>query len=164
MSREFQFAGIRILFHWSLLFSLGAEVIIGVMAPLHLLVIPCLFLLISAHELGHLALCRFCRLEPRRIVLYPLWGIFYFVLSPSPKKNILVFLGGILAQMLLFALFLAVGISLVKPGTVLPKYIEDIYEVFIPVNVGIMFFNLLPFRGSDGWHIARQLRQLRSAY
>lgn len=103
-----------------------------------------IFLIVSIHEMGHIFFLRLFHVEIVSIELFPFGGMTKtekWINFPI-NKDILVYLGGILFQILLLFLFL----FLLKLGFIT----ENTMQLFSYYNKHIALFNLLPIRPLDG--------------
>lgn len=158
----FQWRGIPVLAHWSLLAVLG---VIGLLAldgglPLLVLALGVLVVLV-VHELGHAyaAVTGGCRVE--YIQLYPLVGRCVYVPSRAPFTEARIVWGGVTAQAILFA-----GAMLIAtiPGVASSRMASLALGAFGPINLSILLFNLIPIRGLDGYMAWRRFPVLVRGY
>lgn len=146
----FRLFGAPVSFHWSvllivllaLLFSRDpATVMSGIAAYLALIV---------AHEAGHAWVARHNRLRVHALRIFPLHGLCHYENARTPGQEIAVAWGGVGAQMLLFAL--AIALSLLSPH--LPEPLRSplgaVVLVWGPMNLLNAILNLLPIPPLDG--------------
>lgn len=146
----FRLFGAPVSFHWSvllivllaLLFSRDpATVMSGIAAYLSLIV---------AHEAGHAWVARHNRLRVHALRIFPLHGVCNYETARTPGQEIAVAWGGVGAQMLLFAL--AIALSLLSPH--LPEPLRSplgaVVLVWGPMNLLNAMLNLLPIAPLDG--------------
>jgi len=146
----FRLFGAPVSFHWSvllivllaLLFSRDpATVMSGIAAYVSLIV---------AHEAGHAWVARHNRLRVHALRIFPLHGVCNYETARTPGQEIAVAWGGVGAQMLLFAL--AIALSLLSPHLAEPlrSPLGAIVLVWGPMNLLNAVLNLLPIAPLDG--------------
>ncbi|KRB04070.1 hypothetical protein [Lysobacter sp. Root690] len=146
----FRLFGAPVSFHWSvllivllaLLFSRDpATVMSGIAAYLSLIV---------AHEAGHAWVARHNRLRVYALRIFPLHGLCSYEAARTPGQEIAVAWGGVGAQMLLFAL--AIALSLLSPHLAEPLRLPlgAVVLVWGPMNLLNAILNLLPIAPLDG--------------
>lgn len=100
-----------------------------------------MYLIVFIHELGHVFFAYLFNYKIKKVNIYPFGG--YTVFSDNINKpfieELLVFVGGILFQMLLFLIFK----SIVNNDTYT-------YQIFYTYNITILLFNLIPVIPLDG--------------
>lgn len=102
-----------------------------------------LFITIT-HEMGHYLLFRLYKIKVLSIKIYPFGGIITTnkLLNFSPNKELIIALGGIFVQLILYLVFYFLFIfNLINNYT---------YYLFIQINTSLIFFNLLPIYPLDG--------------
>ena len=100
-----------------------------------------IFLIIIIHESGHIIMSFIVGYKVKRTELYPFGGITYtdkYLNSPI-SKDILVYISGVTAQLLVIITFKLLRIN--------------ISELFYHYNTAIIIFNLMPIYPLDGFHI-----------
>ncbi len=119
---------------------------------------------VLAHELGHASLAWRARLRVREVMLHGFGGHCAYVGAPSPLERSIVATGGVLAQLALFALALALEAALGAGGVKPPDLALDLLATWTSTNLAIAAFNLIPLPGLDGaeiWKLPGLLRALR---
>jgi Zn-dependent protease len=132
--------------HWALL-AVGALLVIGGYGVGFL----ALVLLVLAHELGHLVLAQRSGLVPLRIDLHLLGG--HCVIHDAwatPWNRAVVAWGGVLAQAALLIATLVCVKTLPMPRGWIEPYLSQVLIVLLPLNLGVLFFNLIPLAPLDG--------------
>ena len=112
-----------------------------------------IFLIVIIHELGHIFFLKCFGYKILKVEIFPFGGITStekLVNSPI-NKDILIYFGGILFQILLYFVFYL----LYKNGYIL----ENTYHIFNYYNKSILIFNLLPIKPLDGGEIVLLLLQ-----
>ncbi len=106
-----------------------------------------IFLIILVHELGHVFFAYIFKFKILSITLYPFGGITKIEkkLNTNPKKDLLISLGGIKAQLLLLTIFYLMH----KQGVAS----TNTYLLFNKYNIFIMLFNILPIIPLDGAYV-----------
>ncbi len=102
------------------------------------------FMIILIHELGHVCFITKYHYEILEIRLYPFGGITKtrMPINTPIKKSVIIALGGVLFQFLLFIFMLLIY----KLGFI--RY--AIYSLFNKYNIAIILFNLIPIIPLDG--------------
>jgi len=172
--RLFRIAGIEVFLHWSWFIIAVYEVQIWrsiFSSPVWaaLLYIG-LFALVTMHEFGHALACRQVGGRADRIVLWPLGGIAFV----NPPQRAGAMLWSIAAGPLVNVLLLPI-LTYAKHVAARAGWVEtnlDAYLVVVwlwRINLGLLFFNLLPIYPLDGGQILRSvlwfpLGQIRSLF
>lgn len=106
-----------------------------------------IFLIICIHEAGHIFFLRLFHYEIVSVELFPFGGMTKTekLINSPINKDILIYLGGILFQILLGFVFL----FSYKQGYIM----ENTLNIFHYYNKSILLFNLLPIRPLDGGEI-----------
>ncbi len=117
-----------------------------------------LYLIIIIHELGHIFFIRLFSKEIISIKIYAFGGISKYnsMVNHNIFSELLISLGGILNQLLLFIIFY-----------VLYKYkfvSNNTYSLFISNNISLIIFNLIPIIGLDGEKIIHLLLEYICPY
>ena len=99
------------------------------------------YLIIIMHELGHITMALLFKYEIIKINIYPFGGytIFNYDLNTNFISEFMLFIGGILFQLLLYFIF--------------NIYVDNtsyIYKLFINYNITLILFNILPIIPLDG--------------
>ncbi len=154
MFRLFNLFSIPVYFHWStalvFLILLPLKMAVGYVAVL---------LLILIHEMGHYIAARRNGLVGTAIEIYPFYGLFHCDEITSRRAGLWLYFGGVIAQLIVFAIALVIGIYSSDFLRTAPKYIDAIFNVFVPINLLMVFTNLLPIEPLDGWFIRGLLRR-----
>ncbi|MHC4975586.1 MAG: site-2 protease family protein [Planctomycetota bacterium] len=142
---------------WSISFdSVGP--MYSILSMLALLVVVC------AHELGHVVACRATGGSVTSLLLWPLGGLEWFEPRPAWKPMALTALGGLLAQLVLFALTTVALVMMGRGDLVVFDLFEDLmygagsfshwWGVGLwwlhSINVIVFVLNLLPTLPLDG--------------
>lgn len=118
-----------------------------------------IFIIICIHELGHIFFLKLFHYEIEKIEIFPFGGLTTtknkYINSPI-NKDIVIYLGGILFQSILYLLFFL----LFKTG----KINDNTFHLFTMYNQSIFFFNLLPIRPLDGGEIIALLLEKKFPY
>ena len=101
-------------------------------------------LIIIIHELGHLVMAKFNRFKVNGITIYPYGGLINLEIKKNTLigRELLVAIGGILFQIILFILMKLLFLS-----GIVRLYV---YNIFLMYNTSILFFNILPITSLDG--------------
>jgi len=112
-----------------------------------------IFLIVFVHEMGHVFFLKWFHYEIVRVEIFPFGGVTTTekLINSPINKDILIYFGGILFQILLYFLFT----HFYQNGWIL----ENTYTIFNYYNKSILFFNLLPIRPLDGGEIFLLLLQ-----
>ena len=99
-----------------------------------------MYLIVFIHELGHITMSLIFNFKIKKINIYPFGGytIFDNNINNSFISEFLVFIGGILFQIILYFIFNSLDIS---------TYTKNIFNDY---NFTILLFNLLPIIPLDG--------------
>lgn len=106
------------------------------------------FFLVLVHEWGHAFVARGYALQVYEIRLLPLGGQCIHEGAPFPKAASAVAWGGVMAQALLFLPLELLRQTGLWPGG---SFFTQLAFVYGPLNLAMILFNLLPFRGLDGY-------------
>lgn len=106
-----------------------------------------IFLIIIVHEMGHIFFLKCFHYAIVKVEIFPFGGITTTekLINSPINKDILIYMGGMLFQILFFFLFT----FLYQKGFIL----ENTYTIFNYYNKSILLFNLLPIRPLDGGEI-----------
>jgi len=108
-------------------------------------------LLILVHEFGHAFFINKAGYEINSIAVYALLGECRYQAEEDDQYNLLIASGGILFQIIfLFFCFLISHISISIDNTYLEQVFNIMIFIGIPVNLTLIFINLMPLRGLDG--------------
>lgn len=125
-----------------------------------------LFTVIWTHEMGHILEARRHGIRSRLITLSPLGGLAHFA-SPmrSPREEIFVALAGPAVHLvwlgLLWPLSLFVPDGLFRPEGFASDPVHFTLAWLVDLNLGLLWFNLLPIFPMDGGRVLRALLSLR---
>ena len=117
-----------------------------------------LYLIIIIHELGHLFFIKKYKKEIISIKIYPFGGItkYNFLVNHIIKEELLISLGGILFQIILYLLFLIMfKYNLINSYT---------YILFLKCNTSLIIFNIIPIVGLDGEKIIHLFLEIFFSY
>jgi Zn-dependent protease len=140
--------GVPVSIHWSapigflLFFSFQFR-------PVGWLVLAAIILI---HEAGHAFLVRRFRLVVYSIVLTGTGGECTWAGHATPAQRAIIAWGGVLAQVPLLLIGLALD-ALLPPKA--PALVMEAATTLVSVNVMLIAFNLLPIPGLDGWQAWR---------
>lgn len=106
--------------------------------------------LMLVHELGHAVAARANGLRVFSLQAFWLHGACTYEPGRTPLSDVAVAWGGVAAQFLLFlaALGLAKATALVVGE--IPLLLQPLFFVWVPINLFMIFFNLLPIPPLDG--------------
>ena len=158
--RLFRFAGVEVFLHWSWFLVAIYEVQVWrsmFSSPvLAVLLYVGLFVLVTMHEFGHALACRQVGGIADRIVLWPLGGI-AFVRPPQRAGAMLWSIAaGPLVNVLLAPILTFILHTAARAGW--HEVNRDAYLTLLwlwRINLGLLFFNLLPIYPLDGGQILR---------
>ncbi len=106
-----------------------------------------IFLIVIIHEIGHVFFLKYFHYKIEKVEIFPFGGLTTtnkYINSPI-NKDILIYFGGILFQILLYFLFVFIN----QKGFIN----QNTFSLFLRYNKSIFFFNLLPIRPLDGGEI-----------
>ena len=100
-----------------------------------------MYLIVFIHELGHILISLIFKWNIKKINIYPFGGytVFDEAINKPFIEELLVFLGGILFQVILFLFF----------TLIFDKYAYT-YQIFSSYNKTILIFNMIPIIPLDG--------------
>lgn len=147
--------------HWTVLLAFAWMYLIFMDVVLMLASIPFVFMLLAVHELGHVAVLRRRRIPVSGISLWGFHGeTSYNEYAAKPGDTVAVAWGGVLAQLLLMLVALAIiatGVLQAIPfGGVLGTVM---LVVWVKLNIFLMIIALLPigpFDGHAAWQVFRR--------
>lgn len=118
----------------------------------------CFLLLMLIHEMGHAWFVKKYGHELIEIKLFPIHGHCSYRYDSRFEPETLIYAGGLIAQILVLILFLALVVLLDFLGLFsILRSIEPATNVFTKLNVFIIIFNSLPFPGLDGFYLWKRL-------
>lgn len=159
--------GVPVLFHWSFpalaatggLFAVACAGELRIAVPVFLSASMAYLFLVLAHEFGHAAIARLAGLRVERIIIAGTAGWCFVSPSKSDVINLLVYSGGILAQVALLTVT-CIALLFLGPPSHLP--VTCIVFVFTFVNVIGILWNAIPIQGrNDGALITSTIRRIR---
>lgn len=121
-----------------------------------------ILLVILLHELGHAFFVKRFGLVNLGIDLTGFGGLCRWTGQPTKIQRAAVAWGGVLAQLILFAI---TGVIVLITGRPAAGFLADLVYAFLLPNLFIAAFNLIPFRPFDGgeaWPLFRLLWQRRA--
>lgn len=160
--RLFRFAGVDLFLHWSW-FLVAAFEISGRSKTYssltwNALEYLALFFIVMLHEYGHALACRQVGGTANRIVLWPLGGVAYVEPPARPGATLWSIAAGPLVNVVLIPVLSVLGILSRSMGwaQAMPNAHALLRAVWF-INVGLLFFNILPIYPLDGGQILRSL-------
>jgi Zn-dependent protease len=163
-SKAIRVLGVPIHLHWS--FPLGAALpclIVGFRLEQSVYLCVGYVLLIAIHELGHALAARLCRLDVLAIEITGFGGICMTEAPRTAKSALVLFSGGLLAQLMLL---LVTTLALALFGSPPTLFLNCLVLVFTLVNIIVVIGNIVPTKPLGGqltdgyviWHAIRALR------
>lgn len=142
--------GAPVSIHWSVLLVLLIAYAATNSAAGTLCATAAFISLMLVHELGHAVVARRCGLDVLAIRIFLFHGFCAYEAAPTEQKTVAVTWGGVAAQsvLLLFAVSLS-GVHSALGFSPSPALNSALF-VWVPLNIFIIVFNLLPFPGMDG--------------
>ena len=116
------------------------------------------FLIIIIHETGHLFFLKTFKVSVTKLTIYPFGGLIKTnkLINFSPLKELLISLGGILNQLILYILFFYLyKYSFINTYS---------YNLFLSINTSLILFNIIPIYPLDGYIILNSLLNLIIPY
>lgn len=113
-----------------------------------------IYLILFFHELGHLILMKYFKINIKSIIFYPYGGMIKsdMLINTNSYKVLLISLGGVIIQILLFFIsFLLYRFNIIP---------LDLYKLFLKYNTYIILFNLLPMYPLDGIKILSSILEI----
>lgn len=117
-----------------------------------------IFIIIIFHELGHIFFSKIFAYKIESVTIYPFGGITKTekLLNSSINKDIVIYFGGFIFQIILWFLFLILFKN---------NYINfETYKLFLYYNQTILIFNYLPIRPLDGGEIVSLLLEKKLSF
>lgn len=110
-----------------------------------------IFLIVFVHEFGHVIFFKLFKVKIQSITFYPFGGITKVEkeINFPIIKELIIAIGGILAQILLLVVF-----NFLKRNNVISL---EFFNTFLTFNTSLAFFNLLPIIPLDGSIIIRSI-------
>lgn len=159
--RLFRLAGISVFLHWS--WFIVAAIEIGSRSRIYssqvwnLLEYLALFLIVLIHEFGHAFACRQVGGTANQIVLWPLGGVAFVNPPPRPGANLWSIAAGPLVNVVLIPILWVLSAWSKSSGLAVAPNTEHFLEAISNMNLGLLFFNVLPIYPLDGGQILRSL-------
>ena len=158
----FRFAGIDVYLHWSWFLiavygiSIRAHNYSSLVWPA--LEYVALFVIVLAHEFGHALACRQVGGQANQIVLWPLGGVAYVAPPPRPGATLWSIAAGPLVNVVLAPFLIVLALLGHASGwaETMPNGYQFIMALCV-INLGLLFFNLLPIYPLDGGQILQSL-------
>lgn len=144
------FGGAPITLHWTLviffIFACAAtrSIVSGVVA------FAAILILLLMHELGHAVMARWLDLRVIAIRLYGFHGICIHTFPETEGAAVAVAWGGVLAQIVLFIVAVTLAKILSSMAAGIPWVLDPAFFVWVPLNLLVIFTNLLPVAPLDG--------------
>lgn len=155
-------AGIDVFLHWSwffvAVFEINARSGRYSSVAWNVLEYLALFLIVTAHELGHALACRQVGGQADRIVLWPLGGVAYVAPPPRPGATLWSLAAGPLVNVALLPVFFMFWRTARLSGWGLSS--PDVYHfvrALLVIDLSLLIFNMLPIYPLDGGQILRSL-------
>ena len=160
--RLFQVNGIDVSLHWSwflvALYEINSRQRAYSSVIWNVLEYLALFLIVLIHEFGHALACRQVGGVSNQIVLWPLGGVAYVNPPPRAGATLWSIAAGPLVNVVLVPLLFILGTTMRSLG--LAQTAPDAFllvRTVAEINLGLLFFNLLPIYPLDGGQILRSL-------
>ena len=160
--RLFRFNGIDLSLHWSWFLIAAYEISNRQRAyssiTWNILEYLALFLIVMFHEFGHALACRQVGGIANQIVLWPLGGVTYVNPPQRPGAFLWSIAAGPLVNVALVPVLKVTGLLMRSSGLAQtdPNAFLLLRSVAL-INLGLLFFNLLPIYPLDGGQILRSL-------
>jgi Zn-dependent protease len=116
-------------------------------------------LLVLAHEFGHAFFARRAKVEVHAMVITAGGGYCYAAKPPVASDRLLLYAGGLIAQVIILALSVA---HLMGFGFSQSKIINTFLFVFTVFNAVMLVGNAIPHRTNDGSMLIRTIREMRN--
>jgi len=144
------FGGAPVTLHWTLLLffifaGAATRSIVG-----GLVAFAAMLILLLMHELGHAVVARWLGLRVIAIRLYGFHGICVHTFPETEGASVAVAWGGVLAQIVLFAVVVTIAKILSSMAGGIPWVLDPAFFVWAPLNLLVIFTNLLPITPLDG--------------
>ena len=156
---------IPVTMHWTVLLAFAWMYLVFFDLVLTLVAIPFVFLLLVAHEWGHVVALRRRKIAVTGVALYGAHGeTSYNEYAAKPNDVVAVAWSGVAAQLVLMLLALA-AVSFIPFGS-MPfgaTLSTVIFVVLVKINVFVMILALLPIGPFDGHHAWKVIPRARAA-
>ena len=140
--------GVPVYLHWTSILIILIILFAGRTYPPTIVGGISVFILILFHEFGHYLVASRLSLHTNFICIYPLLGICNYIPSYNNYYNILVSWGGITIQLLIAIPCLILYFTLSEN---INAILNSVITISGPYNLFIIFLNLIPFPGLDGY-------------
>ena len=146
-----EWGNIPVFLHWSVLawlpwyFAHSHELIVTILQFFAFV------MLIYAHEFGHAIVARKNRVRVYAIKLYILHGQCTHEHPHYEVQDVFIAWGGVLAQSVTLLLAVIAKFLLYALSIKAHFFLEPVFFVFIPTNILLIIFNLLPVAPLDGY-------------
>ena len=159
-------AGIDVYMHWTFLLLLGYVGLSDLQesgsvlaAAKGVALVVAVFICIVLHEFGHALTARHCGIPTRDITLLPIGGVARLERMPDdPRQELWVALAGpavnVVIAGLLAAILVPLGMAYQMPKGV---FEAPFLQSLLIINIGLIFFNMLPAFPMDGGRVLRAL-------
>lgn len=116
------------------------------------------FIIIILHETGHIIFLKYFQIPITKLTIYPFGGLIKTnkLINFSPLKELLISIGGILNQLILYLIFY----FLYKYGFI-NTYT---YNLFLSINTSLILFNIIPIYPLDGYIILNSIFNIYIPY
>ena len=116
------------------------------------------FIIIILHETGHIIFLKYFQVPITKLTIYAFGGLIKTnkLINFSPLKELLISIGGILNQLILYLIFYF-----------LYKYIfinTYTYNLFLSINTSLILFNIIPMYPLDGYIILNSIFNIYIPY
>ena len=116
------------------------------------------FIIIIIHETGHLIFLKNFKVSVTKLTIYPFGGLIETdkLINFSPLKELLISIGGLLNQLILYILFFYLyKYNLINTYT---------YNLFLSINTSLILFNIIPIYPLDGYIILNSIFNIYIPY
>lgn len=116
------------------------------------------FIIIIIHETGHLIFLKNFKVSVTKLTIYPFGGLIKTdkLINFSPLKELLISIGGLLNQLILYILFFYLyKYNLINTYT---------YNLFLSINTSLILFNIIPIYPLDGYIILNSIFNIYIPY
>ena len=113
--------------------------------------------LLLVHELGHAVTAKANGLRVFSLQAFWLHGACTYEPARTPLSDVAVAWGGVAAQLLLFLAALVLAKATVLVVGEIPLLVQPLFFIWVPINLLMIFFNLLPIPPLDGARAWRAL-------
>lgn len=116
------------------------------------------FLIIITHEIGHIFFLKIFKVYIEKLTIYPFGGLIKTnkLINFSPIKELLISLGGILNQSILYLIFFCF-----YKNNIINIYT---YNLFLNINTSLILFNIIPIYPLDGYIILNSIFNIHIPY